>query len=220
AALTTITVYTAVRAAEEGERRRWWLLFGLFLGLTVSSRINLAPLAAMAAVAAVLWLVRRQRQLAPDEGWRYITTDQGISDLQLVIRGVALAAIISIVTFRLAQPYAFADATIVRETALAQTGREPSALRLAFGSVFGFNPQWRANMAEIQAHQSPEANVPPALQWTSRTPMLFPLTNMVLYGMGLVAGLVAWLGFLWALWRVAKGRPDWAVHALPVAWIS
>ncbi len=220
AALTTITVYTAVRAAEDGERRRWWLLFGLFLGLTVSSRINLAPLAAMAAVAAVLWLVRRQRQLAPDEGWRYITTDQGISDLQLVIRGVALAAIISIVTFRLAQPYAFADATIVRETALAQTGREPSALRVAFGSVFGFNPQWRANMAEIQAHQSPEANFPPALQWTGRTPMLFPLTNMILYGMGLVAGVVAWLGFLWALWRVAKGRPDWAVHALPVAWIS
>jgi YYY domain-containing protein len=220
AALTTVTMYTAVRAAEDGERRRWWLLFGLFLGLTVSSRINLAPLAAMAAVAAVLWLVRRQRQLAPEQGWRYISTDQGIVDLQVAITGVVLAAIISIVTFRLAQPYAFADATIVRETAMAQTGREPSALRVAFGSIFGFNPQWRANMAEIQAHQSPEASFPPALQWTSRMPMLFPLTNMVLYGMGLVAGVVAWLGFLWALWRVVKGRPDWTVHALLVAWIS
>ena len=49
-------------------------------------------------------------------------------------------------------------------------------------------------------------------------PIVFPFTNMVLYGMGITAGLAAWAGLFWALWRMVRGRPDWLVHAIPVAW--
>ncbi|HFQ94589.1 MAG TPA: hypothetical protein ENK32_11300, partial [Anaerolineae bacterium] len=73
-------------------------------------------------------------------------------------------------------------------------------------------------MEEIQRLQSPDASFPPATQWTNRTPILFPWTNMVLYGMGLLAGLAAWFGFFWALGRIFQGKPDWVSHAIPAAW--
>ncbi|GIK54597.1 MAG: hypothetical protein HND44_00825 [Chloroflexi bacterium] len=218
AALTTVTLYTAVRAASLGDkaatpRLHWYALFGLFFGLAAASRINIAPLALMVNVAAVIWLVQR------GHGWdSLLKTERGHADIQRVILGVLLAAVLSIVTFRLAMPYAFADATIIREQMLAETGLEPGALRTTLGSVFGFNPQWRNNMAEIQRLQEPDASFPPALQWTNRAPILFPLTNMVLYGMGLTAAIASWVGFFWALWRILRGRPDWVVHAIPVVW--
>ncbi|MFW6097739.1 MAG: glycosyltransferase family 39 protein, partial [Chloroflexota bacterium] len=218
AALCTVALYGAVRASEDARHKRWWLLFGLFLGLAVSSRINVAPLAAIAPIAGVIWLARREQQAAPGLGWRYINTERGNVDLQRVILGVLLAAVMSLTTFRLAQPYAFMDAEMVRQTVQAETGRQPSSIRVAMQSIVGFNPNWISNMQEIQAQQSPEAAHPPALQWTARAPILFPLSNMVLYGMGLSAGIAAVVGFLWALWRTLRAHPQWIAHAIPVAW--
>ncbi len=85
-------------------------------------------------------------------------------------------------------------------------------------SLVGFNEQWLSNMEEIQRLQAPEASFPPALQWTDRAPILFPLTNMVLYGLGFTAGLAAVMGFMWALWRMVSFRSDWMSHAIPVIW--
>ncbi|MCL4263873.1 MAG: glycosyltransferase family 39 protein [Anaerolineae bacterium] len=218
AALTTITLYTAVRAASLGDQKatprlHWYALFGLFFGLAAASRINIAPLALIVNVAAVIWLLQR------GHSWdSLLKTAPGHADIQRVILGVLLAAVISIITFRLAMPYAFADATIIREQTLAETGQEPDALRATLGAVFGFNPTWRSNMSEIQRLQEPDASFPPALQWTNRTPILFPLTNMVLYGMGLTAAIASWFGFFWALWRILRGRPEWVAHAIPVVW--
>jgi 4-amino-4-deoxy-L-arabinose transferase-like glycosyltransferase len=220
AALTTFSMYFAVRAAENSRTKRWWIFFGVGLGLAVASRINLAPLAVMAPVAAIVWLARRSQTSAGELGWRFVTTSQGITDLQRVIIGMLLAAILSIVTFRLAQPYAFADSQIVQETSLSETGQPAGTLRTIIGSVVALNPQWRANLEEIRNLQSPDASFPPALQWTARAPILFPLTNMLFWGMGLPAGLIAWFGFFWALWRIIRGHPEWTSHALLVAWVG
>ncbi|MBP6472143.1 MAG: glycosyltransferase family 39 protein, partial [Chloroflexi bacterium] len=224
AALTTLTIYTAVRAAGLGDKKarwqlRWWVFFGLALGLTVASRINIAPLAGLAPLAAIIWLNRRGHNWSE---WLnlniIIRVTPAATDAQRMILGLALAAFLSLITFRVAQPYAFTDTALARQEAIAATGQEPGALELALRSIIGFNPQWRSNMEEIQRLQAPEASFPPALQWTNRTPILFPLTNMVLYGMGLIAGIMAWVGFFWALWRIVRQRPDWAAHAIPVAW--
>ena len=213
AALTTLTMYTAVRASEKWEIK-WYLLFGLGLGLTVASRINVAPLAGMVAIAAAIWLARQ----AQEQGFAYLTTVAGNANVQRAIIGVGAAALVSILTFRLAQPYAFADSTIIQQQSLTETGQEPSGLRVFLGSIIGLNPQWVGNMEQIQAQQSPDASAPPATQWTDRAPITFPWTNMVLWGMGLPAGILAWIGFFAALWRIIRARPDWMVHALPVAW--
>jgi 4-amino-4-deoxy-L-arabinose transferase-like glycosyltransferase len=65
ASLTTMTLYTAVRAASLGDKEphwqaRWYLLFGLGLGLATASRINVAPLALMIGVGGFIWLLRRK----------------------------------------------------------------------------------------------------------------------------------------------------------------
>ena len=218
AGLTTLTLYTAVRAAGLGDNKpkwqlRWYVLFGISLGLVVASRINVALLAPVIALSALIWLVQRghkRQSLRKDS--------PAILDVERVILGVIVAAILSIVVFRLAQPYAFADTEIARQEVMAQTGQEPGPIELAIRSVVSFNPTWRGNMEEIQRLQAPEASFPPATQWTDRAPIIFPWINMVLYGMGITAGLLGWFGFFWALWRIARGRPDWVYHAIPVAW--
>ncbi|MCA9924234.1 MAG: glycosyltransferase family 39 protein, partial [Anaerolineales bacterium] len=227
AGLTTMTIYAAVRAAGFGDPERkwrvgWWVLFGVGLGTAVASRINVAPVAGIAPLAAIIWLAQR--------GHTWNTIKQGISslirggvssaglDIQQAMLGVTIAALVSIAAFRIAQPYAFADPELIRTTTIAETGEEPGFFATTIGSVFGFNPQWRSNMEEIQHQQGPDFAAPFALQWTDRAPILFPLTNMVLYGMGFSAGIAAWLGFLWALWRIVRGKPDWVKHAIPIAW--
>lgn len=218
AALTTITLYAAVRAAALGDetvkkRYHWWVLFGISLGLTVASRINMAPLALIVNVSAVIWLNKR------GHNWNsLLNSGRGGSDLMHAITGVMLAAIFSIIVFRVANPYAFADKQIALTEYVMVHGQEPNAVSLWLRSAIGFNPQWTNNMVEIQRLQSPDAAFPPATQWASRAPILFPLTNMILYGMGIVAGVMAWLGFLWAGWRLLKLRPDWTAHAIPVIW--
>ena len=112
----------------------------------------------------------------------------------------------------------FTDAALAKTQVLETTGQEPGVVELALRSIVGFNSQWLSNMEEIQRLQAPEASFPPALQWTDRTAIIFPLTNMVLYGLGLTAGIAAWLGFLWALWRMIRFRSDWMSHAIPVIW--
>lgn len=220
AVLTTMTLYAAIRASENARQKAWWLAFGLGLGLAVASRINLAPLAIMAVVAAFVWIARRSSDQQHIEGLRYILSLRGSDDLQSVIIGLAIAAFVSLITFRLAQPYAFADRQIVENTIFMQSGEFPGLVETAIRSLVSFNPLWRANLTEIQNLQSPDALFPPALQWTDRAPILFPLTNMILWGMGITAGIAAFLGLAWATWRIVRGRPDWAAHFMLVTWIG
>ena len=243
-AATTLALYAAVRAATLGDdaprwRLRWYALFGLALGLAAASRVNMAPLAVIINVSAVIWLVRRSydpvgEQTAEGRRQNHSVFSNRSRDLERALIAVALAAAVSIFTFRLANPYAFSDAQMVREQAAAETGQPASAFAVALKSVIGLNPQFLANMAEIQRLQAPEASFPPAIQWVDRPAILFPLSNMVLYGMGLTAGLFAWFAVFWALWRsfekvrrTSEGathqespwkHPEWMLHAIPVAW--
>ncbi len=217
AMFSTLTVYYAVRASEQGERWRWWALFGVALGLASASRINVALIAGIAPVAAFIWLMKRN-EAAGNQGSAYFGTPAGSTDLRRAVLGVIFAAVASMFVFRLAQPYAFMDRELARAATIAETGQEPNPLRALIQGVAGLHPQFLSNMAEIQRLQSPEASFPPALQWTARSPILFPISNMILYGMGITAGVAAWGGFCWALWQIIRGRSDWLAHLLPLAW--
>jgi YYY domain-containing protein len=223
AAFTTVALYAAVRAASLGDdeprwRLRWWGLFGIALGLAAASRVNIAPLAVVINISAVIWLARRGHT------WRTLQRSWSADDLKRVVISIALAGILTMLTFRLAQPYAFTDAEMVRQQSIIETGQEAPAFIVALKSVIGLNPQFLSNMSAISGQQSPEAAAPPALQWTDRPAILFPLTNMALYGMGLTAGLFAWFAVFWALWRMLDRTarwgeyPEWMVHAIPVSW--
>ncbi len=247
AALTTLAIYAAIRAAALDDpnlqssnlqspnlsvsqsllppwRLRWFALFGLALGLAMASRINIAPLALVIGISAMIWLARRGLDFPS------LFSNLGHPDVQRMILSIVVAAFVSALTFRLAQPYAFTDSELVRQQAMVETGQSPGVLMTAVRSVIGLNPQWLSNMAEIQRLQAPEASFPPANQWVDRTAILFPLTNMILYGMGITAGLFSWFCLLWALWRVIRQRPswnnlttsithsEWMAHAIPLFW--
>ncbi len=105
--------------------------------------------------------------------------------LLLVGSGVAAAF-----AFRVAQPYAF-------------TGP----------GFFGVKPnvQWLSTIKDIRRLMSGLQDVPFGHQWTARTPILFPLRNMVFWGLGPALGLASWLGWAWFGWRLIR---SWMDHTL------
>lgn len=204
---TMLALYAAVRLAKEPGALRveaggyrfapravtWSALFGIALGMAVASRINLAPLAGIIVLAALIAIadlkLRSQRDL-----------------LQIfAIAGsyLALAAVVSLVTFRLAQPMSFRAET-------GDTGL----------FTLHFNPDWLASMEVAQKESNGIGGGPPSEQWAHRPALIFPWVNMVLWGMGLPLGLTAWLGFAWAGWRTLRGRPDWRAQLIPVVWVG
>ena len=111
-----------------------------------------------------------------------------------------LAALVGLVVFRLFQPYAFSGPGFF--------GLKP-------------NPQWVSNIREQRIQAAGDVDFPPAMQW-ARRPVWFSAQNMLLWGLGLPLGLLAWSGFLWAAWRMLsdrKGeRSQWQRHALLWVW--
>ncbi|MGB1251036.1 MAG: DUF2298 domain-containing protein, partial [Candidatus Promineifilaceae bacterium] len=220
--LATIAIYCAVRASERNQKR-WYTLFGIFFGLSTASRINIAPLALLAGVAALVWLARNLGS------WEKLRTQRGFDLLINAATGVMLAALFSIVTFRVAMPYAFNDIQMAREAVRA--GRElddgiyvsietvsAANPQVWLRAVLGFNQHWVENMEEIQRLQKPDAVFPPALQWTNRPALIFPFTNILFWGVGLMAGLASWAGVLWAINRVRRNKPELLYHLIPLSW--
>jgi len=109
--------------------------------------------------------------------------------------GILLAGLASIVTFRLLQPYAFQGP--------------------ALWNILP-NPDWLADLREVQIQASGQADLPFALQWANHPPILFALKNMLLWGMGLPLGLAAWASWGWALVESLRGR--WHRHLIPLVW--
>ena len=87
-------------------------------------------------------------------------------------------------------------------------------------SLLNFTPsaKWFDNMKTVQGLVNGSIDYPPSHQWTSRTPLIFPGKNMVLWGMGLPLGITVWCGWglvLWELVRKHKGE-----HLLPWIWVT
>ena len=129
-----------------------------------------------------------------------VSIDQQRQSLQKAVLFLVLAAVTSFLTFRIFQPYAF-------------TGPGFLGLRL--------NPEWLGNLRSLQDQLSGDLGFPPNLQWVNR-PVWFAWQNMVLWGLGLPLGLLAWGGFLWSSWRMVDSwrnhTTEWGHHILLWGW--
>ncbi len=169
-----------------GLRKSWGSLvpyawFGVALGLAMSSKVSAAPLAAVIAIAALLY-------------WRRLPEEQRLRWGVTLFRNLVLAAVISFITFRIFQPYAF--------TGPGFLGIKP-------------NQQWISNLENLAQQSAGDVDFPPALQW-ARRPVTFAWQNMVEWGLGLPLGLLAWGGFLYMAWRMLKG--EWPRYILLWTW--
>ncbi len=161
----------------------FWLSlgFGAALGMAVASKLNAAPMAVALPIAILIRLVSLSPQKRQEELGRSIGY-------------LALAAFVSIVVFRICQPYAF-------------SGPGFFGLKL--------NPLWVENIRSLSSQVSGDTDYPPSLQWARRA-FTFGWENMVKWGLGLPLGIPAWLGFLAAGWQILKGK--WKQHALLWGW--
>ena len=97
--------------------------------------------------------------------------------LESAIARIVIAAVAAAIVFRIFMPY-------------------------AFDGLLKFDERWSNNMNYIRTLISGEdPGGPPGVQWTDRTPIVFPLINIVFWGMGVPLGIAAWLGWAYAAWQ-------------------
>ncbi len=168
----------------------WSVLFGVALGMAVASKINLLPLGGM--ILAALFLSIADLKLKSSRDLPRI--------LIIAAACLAVSVLAAGATFRLTQPMTFralsGDTTLFTLTP---------------------NPDWLASMQLAQNESSGVGGGPPGEQWAHRTVILFPLMNIVLWGMGIALGVTAWIGVLAASWRLAR-LTEWRAHLLPLLW--
>ena len=91
------------------------------------------------------------------------------------VRGLTFGAI-AYLSLRVCDPKFFADANFL---------------------VPLINPKFLANIRELKNLTSySEWPFPPSLQWLSKTPFVFPLTNLIVYGLGLPLAALCVVGFV------------------------
>jgi YYY domain-containing protein len=163
--------------------------FGVSLGLAVASKLNAAPLAILLPGAFILrYFIEGQKARTEGDNHQQATANAETNLDQRLLKAdywsqvavyLIVGAFVSILAFRVFQPYAF--------------------------NGIGINPAWLANIQSLEAQSSGDADVPFALQWARRS-HLFSFTNLTVWGLGLPLGILAWAGFLWMAWRIFKGE--------------
>ncbi|RLC62218.1 MAG: hypothetical protein DRI48_09805, partial [Chloroflexi bacterium] len=173
---TILVVYLSVRAAQEG---RWFYfaLAGLATGLATACKVSAATSGLLVVLAAVA-----SEQRVSESAKRSVA----LSLIRFIVP-LLLAGFLSLVAFRVAQPYAF-------------EGPGFFGVRLS--------PEWFGRLKQIRAEQSGEVDLPSGRQWTNRAPILFPWVNMVVWGMGLPLGLAAWIGWAVVGVELLRGRRE------------
>lgn len=163
--------------------------FGIALGMAVASKLNAAPMALALPAAMVIYILTlpaEKRERRAMQAFIYL----------------AMAAFVSLLVFRIFQPYAFSGPGFF--------GLQP-------------NPKWVQNITEQRAQSSRDVDFPPAMQW-ARRPIWFSFQNMVEWGLGLPLGILAWAGFIWAGWRLfisrRKSASSGVSHALIWGWTA
>ncbi|HEU5101709.1 MAG TPA: DUF2298 domain-containing protein [Roseiflexaceae bacterium] len=206
---TLLAIYWAVRGAQNGGIGSFSAL-GISIGAAMACRVTMATLglAAIVAVAIRVWSMGARQNEIEYNDRRFAPAALGVLPAMFLL---ALAGILSAVTFRLLQPDAFVGTSFLD-------------LRP--------DPRFIENIATIGNYVSGAADSPPSQQWAGRIRYLFPLQNMIIWGMGLPLGLAAWAGWAaagagmaWAAWLGFTGR-GWLtlqrrlVHLVPWMWIG
>ena len=171
---------------------KWCVLFATSYGMAIASKINLLPLGGMVLIALFLGSIANLKLKIREDLYRI----PGIAGLYLIF-----IILVTLITFRVTQPMSF---------------REPVGDTTFFS--FHPNPDWVESIKVARSESNGIGGGPPGEQWAHRPAIIFPLINMVLWGMGLPLGLASWISFLWVTWRFVRWRENWKAHLLPLVW--
>ncbi len=185
----TMALWAALRVQD---RARYFdfAVFGIALGAALAGRINVIPLAGIVVLAAMVYA-------APALDGRIPWAERERLIWRAVL-GVFLAGFMTVLAFRIFNPYAFSGP-----------------------SFFGIipNARWLADAQSSSFNVSGASDIPPNWQWLGRIGYFYPLKDMLLWGFGLATGFMAWFGWGWAGYRIARKR-DFALRSLlPFVWV-
>ncbi|HEX7587500.1 MAG TPA: DUF2298 domain-containing protein [Anaerolineae bacterium] len=218
----------------DGKKWHAFLYAGAAFGFALAGRINIVPFAAVLVAAGGL-----RAYLAADASRRaYAAPPETATGLPAApprpslidwlwgsgtraFFGLAGAALVALLVFRVAQPYAANGPNFLSPSVPhydSSQGAVGFLFDVALSWAGGVNPKFADNMQYIGQLVSGQIDFPPGHQWTDRAAYVFPFENMVLWGLGLPLGLVAWAGFLLALYRLVRYR-EWQ-HLLIVVWVG
>jgi YYY domain-containing protein len=218
-----LTLWFTLNVAE-GKGFPSFVGLGISMGLTLACKVSVFLLVVVVALGA--WFGLRRR------------VSRGEYPVRAALRtvlGLGVAALVAILIFRVAQPYAWAgpnyDAWDSVPAPWGERLRVLEKLPEPIRALAMPNPRWIADIMEAGAQQTGEADLPWGRQWTERTPWLYPLENMVLWGLGVPLGIAAWAGVALVIirlvraWRrrAAPSEPGpavrWSLVVIPLAWV-
>jgi len=185
----TVALWSAVGVQDKG-RMVYHVVFGIALGAAVAGRINVLPLAGVIVLASMVYLAP---VLDPRTSWM-----ERLSLITQQMFGVVIAGIVTIITFRLANPYAFIHDGILG---------------------ISINPRWLNDVTSSSFNVSGASDIPPNYQWMDRSAYLYPLKDIVLWGLGIASGILAWSGWVWSGYRLARGRILSTRNILIFTWV-
>lgn len=197
----TLTVLGAIRLARGRGGWGTWLAAGLALGLAISAKLSGAP-AIVAPLVALGILMGRDATEAIGRGWRRVRYR---SEADVFGRGQLLRlwghaerfiamALVSVVTYRVLQPYDF-----------------ESGLTLRMNDDF-------FNELDFLQDVNSGGNVIWNIQWVGRSALLYPLKQVFLHGMGPGLALAVLLGLGFAVHAMVRNREHHL--AVPLALVA
>lgn len=160
-----------------------FVFFGIALGMATASKINAISLALLLPLVEIV---------------RWLKTFGDKRDFSIWPRLalMVLAGIVSFLTFRFFQPYAFDG---------------PGFFDMKI------NQGWWGSMQALRGQATGEVDFPPALQWTRRE-LTFSVKNLVLWGVGIPFAITALLGVIVMLYKMIK-RKEY-IHLPVLAWTT
>lgn len=188
------------------QRPAWWAAAGagVCLGLAVSSKISVLPIALVIVAAVVLRAAyrKRTRRLGAEFGdpVGVAPASTGERERSFVshalggARYVALAALFSVLAFAIGEPYVLWSFDF---SAFARGGLD---------ALIQSNP-WSRRIRAEAAIQSGEAPVAYTRQYVGTMPVVYQIEQMVFWGMGLVPGATSVAGFVVGIWNALRRRP-------------
>ncbi|MGC1375705.1 MAG: DUF2298 domain-containing protein [Anaerolineales bacterium] len=213
--------------------------FGVTLGMAVASKINAAPLAILLPVALITRYFQLKQysvaSLPPQEGnqssaesedklnTEHWSLNTGRLFVKLALVLLVIGAVLSVVSFRVFQPYAFKSGDFGKVDLNFSAPDWFDNFKSGQNGLNPLNPKWLANLKEQIDQSSGDPDQPPDLQWANRS-KLYSLQNIVEWGLGWPLGILACLGFLYMGWRILTGEGKhfllWSWTGIYFAWQS
>ncbi len=172
------------------------LLLGVTFGMAVASKVSAALIAVVIAAGFVMRIIKHS-----DSKIKLLKSTALIFALGMLFTVVAYA------TFRLAQPYVFTSSNWLdpfKSIALYQEFKQTNTNPDAVWTNPAINPDFQRALDFQRKAIAGEVMFPPQWQWVDTPAYIFPLRNLLLWGVGLPIGLAALAGIVYFVYDFAR----------------